>query len=224
MTTQTNTEIKTKIFTILAALAVVQFVAAYFIGNGGLLTNDQRLPFPPIAITAFIPVVAFFTAYAMLPKFRNIVLSLDIRTLTMVQLRRVVGFVFLPLYAYGLLPGFFAWPAGLGDVAVGLAALFVVTRMNRDPDYQTSNGLVRFHLFGLLDFVVAIATSGLAAGAYPALLANGLTSAALDVWPLNIFPSFIVPAFIILQVIVLLKVRHLRKAARETKNAALQAA
>ena len=40
----------------------------------------------------------------------------------------------------------------------------------------------------------------------------------MDVWPLNIFPSFIVPAFIILQIIVLLKVRHLRRAARAKKE------
>ena len=61
-------------------------------------------------------------------------------------------------------------------------------------------------------------------GAFPGLIAGGLTSAALDVWPLNIFPSFLVPAFIILQIIVLMKVRHLRRASRQTANAQLQAA
>ena len=142
-------------------------------------------------------------------------LSLDIRTLTMFQHWRVIGFVFLPLYGFGVLPGFFAWPAGLGDVAIGLAAVFVIARIDRDPDYRTSAGLVRFHLLGLFDFAVAIATSGLAAGAYPVLIANGVTSSAMDVWPLNIFPSFLVPAFIIVHLIVLLKVRHLRQATRQ---------
>ena len=64
--------------------------------------------------------------------------------------------------------------------------------------------------------MVAIATSGLVAGAYPALIANGVTSSAMDVWPLNVFPSFLVPAFIIVHLIVLLKVRHLRQAARQS--------
>lgn len=209
---------------ILAGLALVQFVAAYLIGTRGLLTNDQQLMFPPIAVTMVIPVTVFLLAYATSSRLRGLLLSLDIRTLTMVQLWRVIGFGFLTLYAFGVLPGLFAWPAGLGDVAIGLGALFVVARMDRDPDYQTSKGLVRFHLLGLLDFVIAFATVGLSAGAFPGLISNGLTSAAMDVWPLNIFPSFLVPAFIILQVIVLLKVRYLRKASRETLIAATQTA
>ena len=109
-------------------------------------------------------------------------------------------------------------------MAVGLGALYVVARMDRDPDYQTSAGLVRFHLLGLFDFVVAFTTVGLTGGAFPGLIPGGVTGAAMDVWPLNIFPSFLVPAFIIAQVIVLLKVRHLRKASRHAVNAEAQAA
>lgn len=57
----------------------------------------------------------------------------------------------------------------------------------------------------------AVAAAGLAAGAFPALIPGGVTSAAMDVWPLNVFPSFGAPAFIILHLTVLLKVRHMRK-------------
>ncbi len=49
-------------------------------------------------------------------------LGVDIGLVTSFQAWRVAGFVFLPLLAFGHLPGLFAWPAGLGDVAVGLAA------------------------------------------------------------------------------------------------------
>jgi len=106
----------------------------------------------------------------------------------------------------------FAWPAGLGGVALGLAAPFVVARIDHDPAWATSTGLVLFQRLGLLDFAVAIATAGLAAGAYPALIPGGVTSAPMDVWPLNLFPSFIVPIFIGLHLSVLLKVRHSRRA------------
>jgi hypothetical protein len=132
--------------------------------------------------------------------------------------------VFLPLYAFGVLPGLFAWPAGVGDVAVGLLAFLVVSKIDRDPDFVTSPGLVGFHLLGLTDFVIAIATAALAAGAYPVLIPGGVTSAALDVWPLNIFPSFIVPAFIILQLSVLFKVREVRRVASQHAAAALHTA
>ena len=38
-----------------------------------------------------------------------------------VQLFRALGVIFLILYANGQMPGLFAWPAGVGDVIVGLA-------------------------------------------------------------------------------------------------------
>ena len=204
-------------------LLAVQFVLAYVIGSGHWLTNDGAYAVPPIGITAVLPVVVFLVAYAVSTRFRSFVLAQDLRTLTRLQHWRVVGFVFLPLYAFDVLPGLFAWPAGVGDVAVGLAAAAVVTRMERDPNYVTTKGFLWFHFAGLTDFAVAIITSGLAAGAFPALIANGITSAPLDVWPMNIFPSFIVPAFIILQLAALLGVRELRRS-RHLGSATLQAA
>jgi hypothetical protein len=219
-----NSPWTSKAIAMTAGLLAVQFAAAYIIGSGHLLTNGDRLPFPPIAITALIPVVGFLAAYNLIPSVRAFVLTQDIRSLTMLQLWRVVGFVFLPLYAFGVLPGLFAWPAGVGDVAVGLLAFLVVSRIERDPDFATSPALVGFHLLGLTDFVVAIATSALAVGAFPALIPGGLTSAALDVWPLNIFPSFIVPAFMIAQLAVLFKIREARRIASKHLGAALHTA
>lgn len=213
-----------KAIVITTGLLLIQLTAAYVIGSEHLLTSNAGTLLPPIAIMAVIPVVGFLAAYNLIPAFRAFVLAQDIRTLTMLQLWRVVGFVFLPLYAFGVLPGLFAWPAGIGDVAVGLLAFFVVSKIDRNPNFVTSPGFVRFHLLGLTDFVIAITTSALAAGAIPALIPGGVTSAALDVWPLNIFPSFIVPAFMIAQLSVLLKVREARRISRGRVSPALHAA
>ena len=193
-----------------AGLLAVWFAAAYVVGTEHYLTNDQNSFFAPVALSVAVPVAAFLSIYKLSESFRNFILTLDIRTLTMIQHWRVLGFGFLTLYAFGALPGVFAWPAGLGDVAIGIAAIFMIAQIDRDPDFLLSKRLVRFHLLGLLDFVVAVVTAGLTAGAFPALISNGVTSAPMDVWPLNIFPSFLVPLFIISHLIVLLKVRHLR--------------
>jgi hypothetical protein len=195
----------------LAVIVAVWFAAAAFIGGTHLLANTGASVIAPIAITVFVPVVAFLTLYLISSSFRSFVLAQDIETLTMLQHWRVIGFAFLPLYFYGALPGVFAFPAGLGDVALGLTAPLIVMRLRRDPEYATSSGLVRFQYLGLLDFVVAFATAGLTAGAYPGLIFGGVNSAAIDVWPLNMFPSFMVPIFIILHFTVLLKVRELRR-------------
>ena len=208
----------------IAGILVAWFAAAWVIGTERVLMNESGALLAPIVLTAALPVAAFLAFYVLSTRFRGFVLSQDIRTLTMLQHWRVIGFAFLPLTFFGVLPGVFGWPAGLGDVAIGLAAPFVVARIARDPAWAASAGLVRYQLLGLLDFVVAIATAGLTAGAFPSLIADGVTSAPLDVWPLNLFPSFIVPIFIILHLSVLFKVRHLRQAARRRDAPAAGAA
>ena len=216
MTAQNNVQTWTKgRLAGVSGLLAVWFAAAYVIGTGHYLTNDQNSFFAPVALAVAVPVAAFLSFYWLSANFRNFILSLDIRTLTMIQHWRVIGFGFLPLYAFGVLPGLFAWPAGLGDVAIGLVAIVMIARIDRDPEFALSKRLVRFHLLGLLDFIVAVVTAGLTAGAFPTLIANGVTSAPMDVWPLNIFPSFLVPLFIISHLIVVLKVSHLRRMARD---------
>jgi len=193
----------------LGAVLIVWFGFASVIGVGEMLANTHSSIFPPVAITVVIPVTLFLAFYAISNRFRQLILSQDIKVLTMMQLWRVIGFAFLPLYAYGVLPGLFAWVAGVGDVAIGLFAILVVSRLYQNPDYVMSKGFRWFHYFGMLDFVAALATAALSSGAVPALVFNGVTSGAMDVWPLNLFPSFIVPCFIIMHLCVLLQVRHL---------------
>lgn len=224
-----NTETVTPVWnnmhkTGLAALLLVQFTAAYVIGTEHLLTNDSLSLILPIGITVAVPVALFLASYSIFPRFQRFVLDQDLRTLTMIQLWRVMGFTFLMLYSFEVLPGLFAWPAGLGDVAVGLAAIVVLARLDRDPDYALSPSFSRFHLLGLLDFAVAVATSTIASGAFPSLIPTGITSAPMDVWPLNLFPSFFVPAFIILHLTVLLKVREMRRQATTGSVGTLEAA
>lgn len=198
--------------------------AAYFIGSTGLVAVDASHPFRPIAYTVIVPVALFFTAYGLSSRLRNFALSQDLRTLTMLQHWRVLGFTFLALYAHDTLPALFAWPAGFGDILIGFTAPFVVARLVRDPAFATSRRFVAFHVLGLLDFMVAVIAAPLASGAFPALVAGSLTSAPMEVWPLNLFPSFFVPLFIIAHGVVLLKVRALRREAGSPAVATLQAA
>ena len=63
--------------------------------------------------------------------------------------------MFLVLYFYNMLPGTFAWPAGVGDMVIGAYAPFVVVAI--------ANGSTNWHfhavalnILGLLDIVGAI--------------------------------------------------------------------
>ena len=57
----------------------------------------------------------------------------------------------------GKLPSLFAWPAGVGDIAIGLLAPVVGLAYARAP--REAVGLVRaWNVFGIFDLVVAVTT------------------------------------------------------------------
>ena len=211
----------------LAAVLTVWFALAAVAGTSGIFIAGPDQVFRPVLLSVVVPIAVFLGLYAASPAFRGFVMSQDIRFLTMLQLWRVLGFAFLPLYAFGVLPGLFAWPAGLGDVAMGLTAPFVVLALMRRPEFARSGRFIVWNLLGLLDFVGAAVTSTLASGAFPALSAGPITSAPLEYWPLILFPSFIVPLFVFMHLSVLFQVRALRARAggeRRSRHGILHAA
>ena len=197
---------------------------AYLVGSTGIVTAPETQAFRPVVLTAIVPVAIFAVAYAASARLRTFVHALDIQTLTSLQHWRVVGFAFLLLYAFDVLPALFAFAAGVGDVLIGLAAPRVVARLAQDASFARSARFVTYHALGLLDFAVAVAAASLASGAFPALVSGPVTAAPMEVWPLVLFPSFIVPIFIILHLVVFLQVRALRRAAGHPARAAWQAA
>jgi hypothetical protein len=128
---------------------------------------------------------------------------------------RVVGVLFLLVMALGHLPAIFALPAGLGDIAIGLAAPSVVRRLARG-DHE---GAVRFHLLGLLDLVVAI-TIGYLAGLGPYRPLDIIPSTEpLSLLPLALVATVAVPTAIALHVVSLTR---LHAADRATSHKAKQ--
>src|SRR5262249_57579022 len=111
----------------------------------------------PILAAVAVPLGLFGLAYTLWPRFGDFVLSLDLRMLTAAQSWRVIGGMFVFLWAFGLRPALFAFPAGLGDVAVGIAAVFVLRAMiDGAPGWPRK--VLLLNLAGLLDFVGAFAT------------------------------------------------------------------
>jgi hypothetical protein len=149
---------------------------------------------PGVPAYEVLPVAAVATAYRALPRFRSYLLGLDLRLVLMAQLWRVIGITFLFALAFGQLPAGFAVPAGVGDIATGIAALAVVLALGNGT--LTRRRLYAFTALGVGDFVVA-AAAGLS-----------LEPAALTTWPLAIFPTIMVPFFAILHLVAVLQRRH----------------
>jgi hypothetical protein len=195
------------------AVLAAWFALAALAGYSGLLkAAPGALPIP-VMLAIVPPVLAFLALYGTSAAFRGFILSLDLRLLTMVHAWRFVGFSFLVLYGYGMLPGLFAWPAGLGDMAVAATAPLVVIALIERPEFGRGRAFVTWHLLGLLDFVVAVATGALTSGAFPGVVGEVIPSTPLVVLPLSLIPSFAVPLFVILHLAALLQARQLARAA-----------
>ncbi|PYX05795.1 MAG: hypothetical protein DMG85_14655, partial [Acidobacteria bacterium] len=110
-----------------AGLIAVWFVFALSASALHVFKTDLLPVALGLAVT--IPIVAFLLWFATSAAFRQFALSLNPRTLTFVQSWRVAGFTFLVLYAAGILPGVFALPAGLGDIAIGATAPLVAIKL-----------------------------------------------------------------------------------------------
>lgn len=200
---------KFKVPTPVYAVLSLWLAAAWWVGDIGLFVADTSHAFRPIALSAMIPVGLFFAVYALSPALRGWTATIPVALLTGLQAWRVIGFTFLPLWFFDVLPAPFGLVAGLGDVAVGFGAAFVAYAIAKDPTLIGGKAFKNVHIAGLVDFAAAIATAFLTSGAFPTIWSGPVTSAAMEVWPLNVFPSFGVPLFIILHVIALLNARTL---------------
>ncbi|SRR6266436_9462 len=131
----------------------------------------------------------------------------NLRTITLLQSGRVIGVVFLTLYALGLLPGIFALPAGLGDVAIGLTAPLVASVLASKARYRLGL-LAVWNILGMLDLLVAVSLGILTSRSTLGLLAGTTSSALVVAFPLSLIPTFLVPAYLILHLIALDRVRR----------------
>jgi hypothetical protein len=168
---------------------------------------------PPLAIAAgvVVPLAVFFAAIALSKGLRAWVLALDPRVTAALQAWRFAGFTFLALYVNGVLPGRFAIPAGLGDMAIAVVAPWILARLLRDPGFAASRAYVAWNVLGLVDLTVAVTE-----GALGALLATGaageISTAPMAHLPLLLIPAWLVPIFAMLHAAALMQARHLRRA------------
>jgi hypothetical protein len=140
--------------------------------------------------------------------FREFVLSLDLRLIAAMQAWRWAGMGFLDLYAHGILPGVFAFPAGLGDMTIGVTAPWMMLALVRQPGFAASKAFIRWNLFGVLDLVVAISIGALSTG-FATGAPGEISTAPIATLPLLLVPTFLVPLFLMLHTSALLQSRRL---------------
>jgi hypothetical protein len=194
-------------------LSVTLVLTAWFllvVSLGSVGAFVARPGTPPIgfAIGVGAPLLLFFTWLRISKSFRDFVLSLDLRLIAGIQAWRWAGLGFLSLYAYNVLPGIFALPAGLGDMAIGFTAPWIILALVRRPDFATSAAFIRWNVLGILDLVVAL-TIGTLTAALSTGAAGEITTAPMATLPLLLIPAFLVPVFLMLHTTALMQSRQI---------------
>ena len=193
-------------------LSVTLVLTAWFLlvvslGAVGAFVGRPGTPPVGIAIGVGAPLLLFFAWLRLSQSFRDFVLSLDLHVIAGIQALRWAGLGFLSLYAYNVLPGIFALPAGLGDMAIGFTAPWIILGLVRRPDFATSAAFIRWNVLGILDLVVAL-TIGTLLATLSTGAAGEISTAPMATLPLLLIPVYLVPVFLMLHATALMQSRR----------------
>ena len=193
---------------VIAISLIVWLMLVLSLGAAGAFVVPNGKPPLPIAIGVAAPLVLFFAWLRLSQSFRGFVLALDLRLIAGMQAWRWAGLGFLSLYAYKVLPAVFALPAGLGDMAIGVTAPWIILALVRQPGFAASGTFIRWNVLGILDLLIAVSI-----GTVSALFATGapgeISTAPMATLPLLLIPAFLVPLFLMLHTAALMQSRQL---------------
>jgi hypothetical protein len=186
----------------------VWFALVFLLGAGEVFVTSGGTPPLALLIAVTAPVIIFLAGFWVSHPFREFVLAADLRLMMGMQAWRFAGFIFLTLYTYGVLPGYFAWPAGLGDMAIGVTAPWLLVALIRQPSFAASKIFAAWNVFGILDLVVAVGLGALGPRLLAVDAAGAVATAPMAHLPLVFIPAFLVPIFIILHIAALFQARR----------------
>lgn len=184
-------------------LCCLFMVVSATIATLGLYEYPRDSSHLSIIITVLAPTFLYAVAFALFPAVRVWTQrDLNLAILTLPHAWRTVGFSFLALWFYGILPAGFSAPAGFGDFIIAIAAPFVAVALWLGWRYAIRTA-VWFHLLGFLDLFVALLTG---------MTGFGIPESGMQVidpmtaFPMVIIPTVFVPLLVWGHVLVLTKI------------------
>jgi hypothetical protein len=204
-----NPKAEEKSFFIPSVFVTAWVLVYYSLAAHGFFLPNPGVLFPNIVLLV-LPIVLGIILYFTRKEFQKLLDSIPLDWLTSFQIYRVLGVVFLILYFEKELPGIFAIPAGLGDLAVGLTAPFVGARLKKGKAGKT--GAVIWNGAGLLDFALALTLGLLTAPGPLQRLAFDSPNLLIGTFPYVLIPVILVPFSTLLHLL------GLRRLSREKKS------
>ena len=170
--------------------AVGWFSAICWLAERGTFISPNK---PPVAVgLAFTtPILLFLVTQFIWPGWRARVTSVSPVLLISMNGWRFIGLGFLMANIERLLPGGFAWPAGLGDIIMAVTAPWVAARVAADDQFRFRTVFLLWNLFGIADFLDAV------------LLGTLYNTALMQRLPLVLIPCFFVPLLFMVHITLL---------------------
>jgi hypothetical protein len=162
-------------------------VSSLLAGEGGYRSRvGHGIPWLPLAVLGFF---ALLLALSRVPSIGQALTGRGAqRRLLSPHSFRAAGIVFVIAMLLGKLPALFAVPAGVGDIAVGMATPWVARKLRKGSQAKP---LIWFTLLGIADLVSAL-TLGALTGFLQLVHVNPPATLNADL-PLAIIPTVGVP-------------------------------
>jgi hypothetical protein len=187
---------RARVFLVSATVLLGWLIAAVLLGAVGVYhANSSDVPTIQYGILAPIVIGAWLVWRSETAK--RIIHAVPQQWLVGVQLYRALGVIFLILYAAGKLPGLFAFPAGMGDIAIGLLAPIVGLAYARTPR-KAASAVAAWNVLGILDLAMAVGTGFATAPSLFQPIEVQPTSELMTLLPLVLIPTYLVPLSIVL--------------------------
>ena len=188
------------------ALLGTWLVLAFWLAASGASrgSNTEALPIAALAMALTISVGLGIVATS--ETARGILAATPPHLLIGVQVYRIIGAIFLVLFALGRAPGVFALPAGWGDVLVGVSAP-IVAWLYRSDAARWRGLAILWNIIGITDLVVAVTMGVLTSPGPLQRLAFDPPNVLITSFPLVLIPAVLVPASILLHLFSLRSLR-----------------
>lgn len=179
------------------------------LGAVGVFAASPDTYVPIIAAGIVVPIVAGIWLFTRGGTLQRLVGSIPLHRLISVQFYRTAGVIFLIAWLAGRMPGTFALPAGIGDIAVGLAAPFVAARVRspfNDPE-RARRAAIAWNVLGIADLVVAVSLGFLSSPSFFQVLSHSDPNWLITRMPYVLVPAFAVPLSVLLHIATLQRLR-----------------
>ncbi len=175
---------------ITAVILIGWFGAVFILSRAGFFALNHLVA--PYIFIGFIILFGILQKVYSSKNIQKVSDAIPVHWIISIQTYRIVGVGFFILYAQGVLPGAFAFPAGIGDILVGVTAPLVALLYFLKKSYSRKLAIT-WNILGIADLVIALSVGALGYPRPLQVIPLELSTEPLSLFPLALISLFAVP-------------------------------